>query len=127
MDGGPVSRPDHNELLHSLLGPEGPELSCQQSFEQLDRHVELELPATTPTPPYRACARDLEGCSACREDHDSLRAYVDSHPAEKETSSRREPGDASTTGSRSATRHLAARRARHANSAGHSSGVLLEA
>ena len=31
------------ELLARLLGPAGPELTCDECFEQLDRYVELEL------------------------------------------------------------------------------------
>ena len=29
--------------LERLLGPAGPELTCEECFEQLDRYVELEL------------------------------------------------------------------------------------
>jgi hypothetical protein len=67
-----------DRLLGRLLGPEGPELSCERCFEQLDRYVELELAgadADTATPGMRA---HLEGCSACAEDHESLRALLTS-------------------------------------------------
>ena len=60
------------ELLARLLGPAGPELTCEECFEQLDRFVELELAgrdADTAVPGMRA---HLAGCPACREDHDSL-------------------------------------------------------
>ena len=30
-------------LIRRLLGPDGPEVSCEQCFELLDRYVELEL------------------------------------------------------------------------------------
>ena len=59
-----------------LLGPEGPELTCEQCFDQLDRYVELELagaPADERVPGMRA---HLEGCAACDEDHESLLAFV---------------------------------------------------
>ena len=63
-----------------MLGPAGAELSCEQCFEELDRYVELELEqgaarADQTVPGMRA---HLEGCSACREDHQSLRALVES-------------------------------------------------
>jgi hypothetical protein len=61
-----------------LLGPDGPELTCEQCFEQLDRYVELELagaPADERVPGMRA---HLEGCAACHEDHESLLAFVSS-------------------------------------------------
>ena len=64
------------ELVSRLLGPAGPELTCEQCFEQLDRYVELELsgaPADDQVPGMRA---HLEGCPACDEDHQSLLAFV---------------------------------------------------
>jgi len=71
-----MSQNDHNRLLQALLGPDGPELGCEQCFEQLDRYVDLGLSghdADAAVPGMRA---HLEGCPACREDHDSLRDYV---------------------------------------------------
>jgi hypothetical protein len=67
-----------DRLVGRLLGPAGPELSCDQCFEQLDRYVELELAgadadADAATPGMRA---HLDGCSACAEDHESLRALL---------------------------------------------------
>ena len=58
----------------SLLGPEGPEVTCDECFERLDEYVELaELDADRRIPGMRA---HLEGCPACREDHESLLALV---------------------------------------------------
>ena len=74
-----MSPPDHTDrdrLLAGLLGPAGPELTCEQCFEELDRYVELELagaPADEQVPGMRA---HLEGCPACDEDHRSLLALV---------------------------------------------------
>ena len=52
----------------SLLGPTGPELSCDECFEYLDEYVEgRDVPGM---------AAHLEGCPACREDYESLRALV---------------------------------------------------
>ena len=69
-----------DRLIGNLLGPDGPELSCERCFELLDRYVELELElerdaadADAAIPGMRA---HLEGCPACAEDHDSLRALV---------------------------------------------------
>jgi hypothetical protein len=70
----------NDKLLRALLGPAGPELSCEQCFEELDRYVELERAgagADTAIPGMRA---HLEGCPACREDHASLRGLLDSSP-----------------------------------------------
>ncbi|MEA2320262.1 MAG: hypothetical protein QOD81_112 [Solirubrobacteraceae bacterium] len=68
-------RPDF-ELLGRLAGPAGPELTCEACFEELDRYVEHELAggdADRAVPGMRA---HLEGCPACREDHDSLVALL---------------------------------------------------
>ena len=70
------SRP--TELLARLLGPPAPELTCDECFEHLDRYVELELAghdADAAVPGMRA---HLEGCPACKEDHESLTAFVGS-------------------------------------------------
>ena len=66
------------QRLARILGPAGPELTCEECFEQLDRYVELELAsgradADREVPGLKA---HLQGCPACREDHDSLLAYV---------------------------------------------------
>ncbi len=64
------------ELIGRLLGPEGPELTCEQCFDLLDRYVDLEVsgaPADDQVPGMRA---HLEGCPACDEDHASLLAFV---------------------------------------------------
>ena len=70
------SRP--TELLARLLGPPAPELTCDECFEHLDRYVELELAghdADAAVPGMRA---HLEGCPACKEDQESLTAFVGS-------------------------------------------------
>jgi anti-sigma factor RsiW len=71
-----VERPDLTQALRRLLGPEGPEVGCDQCFQDLDRYVELELDggdADAEIPRLRA---HLFGCPACREEHASLRALV---------------------------------------------------
>jgi hypothetical protein len=70
-----VTRPD-DDRMRALLGPAGPELTCDECFAELDRYVELELagrPADQEIPDMRA---HLEGCPACDEDHASLLAFV---------------------------------------------------
>jgi hypothetical protein len=63
-------------LLGRLLGPEGPELSCEECFEELDRYVELELAGRDADALVAGMRAHLEGCPACREDHDSLAALL---------------------------------------------------
>jgi hypothetical protein len=69
---------DPTARLARVLGPVGPELTCDECFEHLDRYVELEVggqDADAAVPGMRA---HLEGCPACGEDHDSLLALVQS-------------------------------------------------
>ena len=64
------------EALRRLLGPQGPELSCEECFDALDRYVELELSGADPDRAIPGMRAHLEGCQACAEDHASLRALV---------------------------------------------------
>ena len=59
-------------LIGRLLGPAGPELSCERCFEELDRYVELELAGADPEAAVPGMRAHLEGCPACRDEHDSL-------------------------------------------------------
>jgi anti-sigma factor RsiW len=62
-----------SEALNRLLGPAEPEVGCDVCFDELDRYVDLELgghDADVAIPGLRA---HLEGCPACREEHESLR------------------------------------------------------
>jgi anti-sigma factor RsiW len=64
------------ELLRALLGPAGPELTCQECFQHLDRYVDLELAAADADAAIPGMRAHLEGCPACSEDHASLLALV---------------------------------------------------
>lgn len=68
-----VSRQPNEDLLTGVLGPDKPELSCEECFAQLDLYTELALagePVDELVPGMRA---HLEGCPACAEDFDALR------------------------------------------------------
>jgi hypothetical protein len=65
-----------NEKLDALLGPTGPQVTCEECFGRLDEYVELELrgdDADARVPGMRA---HLEGCPACGDEHESLRALL---------------------------------------------------
>ena len=64
------------ELLGRVLGPAGPELTCEECFEHLDRYVELELAQADAEAAIPGMAAHLTGCPACHEDHDSLAALL---------------------------------------------------
>jgi hypothetical protein len=68
---------DKAQLLKRLLGPAGPEISCEECFEQLDRYVELQLSGADADAAIPGMGAHLEGCPACGEDHRSLRALVE--------------------------------------------------
>jgi hypothetical protein len=59
-----------------LLGPSEPELSCERCFEELDRYVELDVAGVEADAAIPGMRAHLEGCSACAEDHESLRALL---------------------------------------------------
>ena len=73
-----MDRHTNDNTLKRLLGPSEPEVLCDECFERLDEYVELEFqgePADERIPGLRA---HLQGCPACHEDYESLRAFVQS-------------------------------------------------
>jgi hypothetical protein len=62
--------------LERLLGPAEPEVGCDECFDALDRYVELELAGADVDTAVPGLRPHLEGCPACREEHDSLLAYL---------------------------------------------------
>jgi hypothetical protein len=67
---------DDRDRLDGLLGPDGPELGCDECFEALDRYVELELSGRAADERVPGMAEHLEGCPACAEEHASLAALL---------------------------------------------------
>jgi hypothetical protein len=63
-------------LVNKLLGPDEPELTCEECFEELDRYVELELAGRDADGSVPGMRAHLAGCPACHEDHASLRALI---------------------------------------------------
>jgi hypothetical protein len=70
-----MTTPDR-ELIDRLLGPAGPELTCEECFDRLDRYVELELSGAGADEHVPGMRAHLDGCPACDEDHASLLAFV---------------------------------------------------
>jgi anti-sigma factor RsiW len=67
---------DRRDPVAALLGPDGPELSCEECFEQLDRYVDLDLVGADADRAVPGMRAHLAGCPACRDDHASLRELV---------------------------------------------------
>jgi anti-sigma factor RsiW len=66
-----------NPVLVRVLGTGERAIDCDECFDQIDRYVEAELslrPADELFPGLRA---HLAGCPACAEEHESLRALLE--------------------------------------------------
>jgi hypothetical protein len=63
--------------LARVLGPAGPEVTCEVCFEELDRFVELELSGADAEAAVPGMTAHLEGCPACAEDRAALRALLE--------------------------------------------------
>ena len=71
-----MSDQQHDAALERLLGPTGHELTCDQCFEMLDEYVDLEAAGSDADARVPGMRAHLDGCPACREEHESLRALV---------------------------------------------------
>jgi hypothetical protein len=76
-----MERPDLKQALGRLLGPAGPEVGCDACFDELDRYVELEVAGADADAVIPGLRAHLDGCPACREEHDSLYALVSGEQA----------------------------------------------
>ena len=65
-----------DDLIAALLGPDGPELTCEACFEELDRYVDLQLAGADAEAAVPGMGAHLAGCPACRDDHESLYEFV---------------------------------------------------
>jgi anti-sigma factor RsiW len=71
-----TERPDLKQALGRLLGPTGPEIGCDECFAELDRYVDLELQGADADAAVPGLRAHLQGCPACREEYQSLKALV---------------------------------------------------
>ena len=67
---------ERNDELKRLIGQPGPDIGCEECFERLDEYVELELRGADADARVPGMHNHLEGCPACREEHESLRALI---------------------------------------------------
>jgi hypothetical protein len=67
---------EQRDTIKALLGPAEPELTCDLCFEELDRYVDLELAGRDADGEILGMGAHLEGCPACREEHESLLALA---------------------------------------------------
>ena len=65
-----------DKTIKRLLGPEWPEVLCEECFEKLDEYVELELQGRAADDEIPGLRAHLIGCPACHEEYESLRELV---------------------------------------------------
>ena len=75
-----MQSPDFKHMLGRLLGPAKAEIGCDECFEQLDRYVDLEVPGHDADAALPGLLTHLQGCPACREEYESLRALISAQP-----------------------------------------------
>ena len=63
--------PNLNPLAR-LLGPAGDEIGCEECFERIDEYVDLQLAGADADQRIPGLRTHLEGCPACREEHEAL-------------------------------------------------------
>jgi anti-sigma factor RsiW len=71
-----MTQPPFSATVARLLGPGAAEIGCDACFDELDRYVDLELLGSDADAAVPGMSAHLEGCPACREEHESLRALV---------------------------------------------------
>lgn len=76
MTPSPDSRRASKRLLAGLLGPPGPEVTCEECFAHLDVYVEHELRGDRAEERVPGMGAHLGGCPACAEEYASLRDLI---------------------------------------------------
>jgi hypothetical protein len=69
-------RADLSQALGRLVGSASPEIGCDECFARLDEYVDIELAGADADAAVPGLRAHLEGCPACREEHESLLALV---------------------------------------------------
>lgn len=64
------------ELIDAMLGPDEPEVGCDECFELLDQYVDLELAGEDAAARLPRVHAHFEGCPVCRDEHESLLALA---------------------------------------------------
>jgi hypothetical protein len=66
-----------HDLTSRLLGPAEPEIGCEECFDRLDEFVDAELHGADADAAIPGMRAHLQGCPACRQDYESLRALLE--------------------------------------------------
>ena len=73
-----MNMPELEHMITRVVGGGEPEIGCDECFAELDRYVELELAGVEADAGVPGMRAHLVGCPACREDYESLGAFVKS-------------------------------------------------
>ena len=76
----PDGEPRLTGVLARVLGPVGPEVTCERCFELRDEYVDLEVTGADADAALPGMRAHLDGCPACHDDHESLRELVGGNP-----------------------------------------------
>lgn len=68
-------------VFDRMLGPTEPQVTCDECFAQIDRYVDLEASGIDASSLYPEMRAHLEGCPACKEEHDDMLAFLLSRDA----------------------------------------------
>ena len=74
------SRRTQAQIVAGLLGPAGPELSCEECFELLDVYVDSARSGEDADARVPGMREHLTGCPACAEEHTSLKDLLRTLP-----------------------------------------------
>jgi anti-sigma factor RsiW len=66
-----------NPVLVRVLGTGERAIDCDECFDQIDRYVEAELSRRHADELFPGLRAHLAGCPACAEEHESLRALLE--------------------------------------------------
>jgi predicted anti-sigma-YlaC factor YlaD len=68
---------ERKRILDPLLGPAGHEIGCEECFDRLDEYVDVGFLGRDADAAVPGMSAHLQGCPACRDEFDSLRALVE--------------------------------------------------
>lgn len=68
--------------LDRLLGPRDFEVGCDECFDRIDEYVDLELAGLDADERIPGLRSHLDGCPACREEHDALLELAAGEPTD---------------------------------------------
>lgn len=63
-------------LIKAMLGPDGPEVGCDECFELLDQYVDLTVDGKDAAAVLPQAHAHFQGCPVCQDEYESLLELV---------------------------------------------------